>query len=112
MIQREGLAHETKLATTLQKFRDDEQYVRGREGVTKGGRRALPRRTLKRTSSPRSSPVLKTSPLPPFLAACFFFPQHLETGLAKDAERAPVYPLLSETVKAGCRAAIWVTKRV
>ena len=37
---------------------------------------------------------------------------HLEEGLAKGAERAPLYGALTEAVKAGCRAAIWLTKRV
>ena len=36
---------------------------------------------------------------------------HRDTGLAHGAERAPAYPLLSAAVKAGSRAAIWLSTR-
>ncbi len=38
--------------------------------------------------------------------------EHHDTGLAHDAEQAPFYSLLSEAIKAGCRASIWLAKRV
>jgi ubiquinone biosynthesis monooxygenase Coq7 len=38
--------------------------------------------------------------------------EHHDTGLANDAEQAPGYKVLSETIKAGCRAAVWVAERV
>ncbi|KAF0308057.1 5-demethoxyubiquinone hydroxylase, mitochondrial [Amphibalanus amphitrite] len=38
--------------------------------------------------------------------------EHHDTGLAHDAELAPAYQLLSQTIKAGCHAAIWVSERV
>ena len=38
--------------------------------------------------------------------------EHHDTGLAHDAELAPAYQLLSQTIKAGCHAAIWVSERL
>jgi len=38
--------------------------------------------------------------------------QHKETGLRHDAQQAPLYNALSAVVKAGCRAAIWISERV
>ncbi len=37
--------------------------------------------------------------------------EHRETALAEGAERAPAYPLLSAGIKAGSRAAIWLSER-
>ena len=38
--------------------------------------------------------------------------EHRDTGLAHEAEQAPAYPLLSAAIKAGCRAAIWLSTRI
>jgi len=38
--------------------------------------------------------------------------EHHDTGIAQDAEKAPGYALLSNTIKAGCKAAIWLSERV
>lgn len=38
--------------------------------------------------------------------------EHKETALKHDAERAPVYPLLSHAIKAGSRLAIWLSERL
>lgn len=38
--------------------------------------------------------------------------EHRDIGLANDAEQAPAYPLLSRAIKTGCKAAIWLSKRV
>ncbi|MBI1214800.1 MAG: demethoxyubiquinone hydroxylase family protein [Alphaproteobacteria bacterium] len=38
--------------------------------------------------------------------------EHLDTGLANDAEHAPAYPLLSGLIKGGARLAIAIAKRV
>ena len=38
--------------------------------------------------------------------------EHRDTGLEHEAEQAPGYPLLSAVVKAGSRAAIWLSERV
>jgi len=38
--------------------------------------------------------------------------EHLDIGLQEEAEKAPFYELLSGTIRLGCRAAIWVAKRV
>lgn len=38
--------------------------------------------------------------------------QHHDTGLAHDAEQAPMYGFFSGLVKAGCRAAIWLSTRI
>jgi ubiquinone biosynthesis monooxygenase Coq7 len=38
--------------------------------------------------------------------------EHRETALAHQAEQAPAYPLLSALIRAGCRTAIAVAKRV
>lgn len=38
--------------------------------------------------------------------------EHHDTGIAHDAEDAPMYTLLSAAIKRGCRAAIWVAERV
>jgi ubiquinone biosynthesis monooxygenase Coq7 len=37
--------------------------------------------------------------------------EHRNTGLAHGAEEAPAYPVLSATVKAGMRLAIWLSER-
>ena len=37
--------------------------------------------------------------------------EHRDTGLAHDAENAPGYHLLSAVIKAGSRAAIWLSER-
>jgi ubiquinone biosynthesis monooxygenase Coq7 len=37
--------------------------------------------------------------------------EHRETGLAYDAEHAPLYNVLSSVIKAGCKTAIWVAER-
>ena len=38
--------------------------------------------------------------------------QHHDTAIARGAEQAPAYPLLSGLIKAGSRAAIWLSERV
>jgi len=38
--------------------------------------------------------------------------EHLEIAKKHGAEDAPGYPVLSGVIKAGCRAAIWISKRV
>ncbi|MDA8232143.1 MAG: demethoxyubiquinone hydroxylase family protein [Magnetospirillum sp.] len=38
--------------------------------------------------------------------------EHRDIGLAHDAEKAVAYPLLSATIKAGCRLAIWLSERI
>jgi 3-demethoxyubiquinol 3-hydroxylase len=38
--------------------------------------------------------------------------EHKATALAQGAERAPAYPLMSLVIRAGCRAAIAVSKRI
>lgn len=38
--------------------------------------------------------------------------EHRDTALAHGAENAPAYPLLSTLIRAGCRAAIAVSKRI
>mmetsp|Transcript_18444 Transcript_18444/g.38632 ORF Transcript_18444/g.38632 Transcript_18444/m.38632 type:complete len:214 (+) Transcript_18444:2402-3043(+) len=38
--------------------------------------------------------------------------EHKETGLAHDAEQAPMYRTLSSIIKAGCYGAIWVSERI
>ncbi|TNE63222.1 MAG: demethoxyubiquinone hydroxylase family protein [Alphaproteobacteria bacterium] len=38
--------------------------------------------------------------------------EHKEIALAHGAEETPAYPLLAGVIKAGCRAAIWLSKRV
>lgn len=38
--------------------------------------------------------------------------EHRETGLAHDAEAAPGYRVMSEFIKAGSRAAIWLSTRI
>lgn len=38
--------------------------------------------------------------------------EHRDTALAAGAESAPAYPLLSATIRAGCRAAIALSKRI
>nr|WP_322111191.1 demethoxyubiquinone hydroxylase family protein [Tistlia consotensis] len=37
--------------------------------------------------------------------------EHRDIGLAHEAEQAPAYPLLSAAIKAGSRAAIWLSER-
>lgn len=38
--------------------------------------------------------------------------EHRDIGLENHAEEAPAYPVLSATIKAGSRLAIWLSKRV
>jgi len=38
--------------------------------------------------------------------------EHHDTGLEQGAEQAPLYNLLSSTIKLGCRTAIWISERV
>ncbi len=38
--------------------------------------------------------------------------QHRDTALAHGAEQAPAYPVLSATIKAGSRLAIWLSERL
>jgi 3-demethoxyubiquinol 3-hydroxylase len=38
--------------------------------------------------------------------------EHKATALAEGAERAPAYPVMSAVIRAGCRAAIAVSKRI
>lgn len=38
--------------------------------------------------------------------------EHRDIGLANGAERAPAYPLMSALIRAGCRVAIRVSKRI
>lgn len=38
--------------------------------------------------------------------------EHKATALAQGAERAPAYPLMSAIIRAGCRTAIAVSKRI
>ena len=38
--------------------------------------------------------------------------EHKEMGIEYDGEQAPMYRALSETIKGGCRAAIWVVERI
>lgn len=38
--------------------------------------------------------------------------EHHNTGMENNAEQAPGYTLLSEAIKAGSRAAIWIAKRI
>lgn len=38
--------------------------------------------------------------------------RHYETGLEHDAEQAPMYKALTETIKIGCRGAIWLSERI
>lgn len=38
--------------------------------------------------------------------------EHKKIAEANGAEEAPGYPVLSAAIKAGCRAAIWISKRV
>ncbi|KAK4310122.1 hypothetical protein Pmani_018297 [Petrolisthes manimaculis] len=37
---------------------------------------------------------------------------HHDTGLAHDAEMAPAYTALTNVIKAGCKAAVWVSERI
>jgi ubiquinone biosynthesis monooxygenase Coq7 len=37
--------------------------------------------------------------------------EHRDIGLANEAEKAPAYPLLSATIKSGCKLAIWLSER-
>lgn len=37
---------------------------------------------------------------------------HLNTGLEQNAEKAPLYGLLSNAIQTGCKLAIWITKSV
>ncbi|XP_042887214.1 5-demethoxyubiquinone hydroxylase, mitochondrial-like isoform X2 [Penaeus japonicus] len=37
---------------------------------------------------------------------------HHDTGLAHDAELAPAYKTMSNVIKMGCKAAVWISERV
>ena len=37
--------------------------------------------------------------------------EHLHVAVEQDAKQSIAYPLLSGMIQAGCRAAIWLTKR-
>ncbi|KAK8381590.1 hypothetical protein O3P69_018582 [Scylla paramamosain] len=37
---------------------------------------------------------------------------HHDTGLANDAEQAPAYTALSNVIKTGCKAAVWLSERI
>jgi len=38
--------------------------------------------------------------------------EHLDTGIANDAEKAPAYTLLTSAIKTGCKTAIWLSERI
>ncbi|ELU14971.1 hypothetical protein CAPTEDRAFT_148541 [Capitella teleta] len=38
--------------------------------------------------------------------------EHLDTGLEHDAEQAPLYNVLTNVIKVGCKGAIWISERV
>ena len=38
--------------------------------------------------------------------------EHHDTGLAHDAELAPGYQVLSNVIKAGCKAAVYISERI
>ncbi|KAF9399169.1 ubiquinone biosynthesis monooxygenase Coq7 [Podila epigama] len=38
--------------------------------------------------------------------------EHLETALEHDAQKAPQHELLSNAIKQGCKAAIWISSKV
>lgn len=38
--------------------------------------------------------------------------EHHDTGLAHDAELAPAYQALSQVIKVGCKAAVWISEKV
>jgi ubiquinone biosynthesis monooxygenase Coq7 len=38
--------------------------------------------------------------------------EHRDIGLARGAEQAPFYPVLSAAIRTGCRLAIWLSERV
>lgn len=37
---------------------------------------------------------------------------HHDTGLEHDAEKAPMYKAMTEVIKVGCKAAVWISERV
>ena len=37
--------------------------------------------------------------------------EHHDIGIEQDAEKAPGYFFLTQAIKAGCRTAIWLSKR-
>ena len=38
--------------------------------------------------------------------------EHLETAVDQNAKQAPLYPILTELIKGGCRVAIKIAERV
>lgn len=38
--------------------------------------------------------------------------EHLETAVDQNARKAPMYPILTELIKSGCRVAIKIAERV
>jgi 3-demethoxyubiquinol 3-hydroxylase len=38
--------------------------------------------------------------------------EHHDIGLENDAEKSSIYKPLTETIKAGCKAAVWVAERI
>ncbi|KAI8866710.1 COQ7-domain-containing protein [Ramicandelaber brevisporus] len=38
--------------------------------------------------------------------------EHLDTAVEHDAQKAPAHPVLTEVIKQGCKAAIWIASRV
>ena len=38
--------------------------------------------------------------------------EHHDTGLAHEAEKAPGYTALTNVIKAGCKAAVWLSEKV
>ena len=38
--------------------------------------------------------------------------EHHDTGLDHDAELAPAYNVLSNVIKTGCKAAVWISERI
>lgn len=38
--------------------------------------------------------------------------EHHDTGLDHDAEQAPFYTALSSVIKAGCKAAVYISERI
>jgi ubiquinone biosynthesis monooxygenase Coq7 len=37
---------------------------------------------------------------------------HHDTGLEHDAEKAPMYDIVSNVIKVGCKGAIWLSERI
>lgn len=38
--------------------------------------------------------------------------EHHDTGLAHDAELAPAYQAMSQVIKVGCKAAVWISEKI